>query len=496
MKKIILILIIISFSDFYSQTTKLKVSESAEFRDEKRSEGVLALHTTPSGKTGLIRASKKSFLVDVFDKNLNQTHTELIESSKKEYFFEYVTFGDEIKFITIEEPSKRERIVYCITYNIEKKSFNKKELFKANVEKGGLFTGRNKRSTNVVISPNGQYIAIATDNVKKNLNSYLVHVFDASTMNLVFKKSYQEHEDNYFEPNDVAVDNDGNAFTLGKLFTVGKSQKKDGEANYEFMLYKLSKNDTKNIKIKLEEGKHVASLRMVLVQNRLNILGFYSEERAGRIKGGCNFNIDTNSLTINNSKNTPLPKSVYEDLFSEAKAERLDDKKKEFKAYYVDYVIPDEKGNTFVLAEEFYVTQQYVMTGPNGAGYYQTIYHYDDILVLKFDVNGDIAWGRSIFKKANAPSYNAFFKDDQLHVLLNSGKNLKEKSDGRTKVKKGFLESTALYDINFKNNGEVSYDKIQDNKGNNFYHPYYGTYNAGKFILMSWGRNKQFMMLE
>jgi hypothetical protein len=275
MKKIILILIIISFSDFYSQTTKLKVSESAEFRDEKRSEGVLALHTTPSGKTGLIRASKKSFLVDVFDKNLNQTHTELIESSKKEYFFEYVTFGDEIKFITIEEPSKRERIVYCITYNIEKKSFNKKELFKANVEKGGLFTGRNKRSTNVVISPNGQYIAIATDNVKKNLNSYLVHVFDASTMNLVFKKSYQEHEDNYFEPNDVAVDNDGNAFTLGKLFTVGKSQKKDGEANYEFMLYKLSKNDTKNIKIKLEEGKHVASLRMVLVQNRLNILGFY-----------------------------------------------------------------------------------------------------------------------------------------------------------------------------------------------------------------------------
>lgn len=477
-------------------TTTLKVSESAEFRDKERSEGVLALHTTPSGKTGLIRGSRRNFLIDVFDSNLNQIHTQIVESTKKENFFEFVSFENEIKFITIDEPSKRERTVYCNTFDIEKKSFSKKELFKADVEKGGLFTGRNKRQSSIAISPNGQFIAIATDNVKKNLNSYMVHVFDSKTLTLIFKKSYQEHQDNYFIPNDIYVDNDGNAYTLGKLFIQGKSQKKDGEANYEFILNKLSKSEVKNIKIALDAGKHIASLRMNYHEGKLNILGFYSDEKAGRIKGGCNFSIDVNNLGVLNKKHTELPKQVYEDLFREAKAERLDKKKKELKAYYVDYVFPDSQGNVYLLAEEFYVTTTYVMTGPNGAGHYQTVYHYDDILVLKFDANGEISWGRSIFKKSTSPSYNAFLKNDELHVLLNSGKNLKEKDDGRTKVSRGFLQGTALYDIYFKKNGEVTYDKIQDNKGQNFYQPFWGTYNNNKFILMSFGRNKQFMILE
>ena len=66
----------------------------------------------------------------------------------------------------------------------------------------------------------------------------------------------------------------------------------------------------------------------------------------------------------------------------------------------------------------------------NGGGYWQTTYHYDDILIMKFDNNGKLDWSRSVFKKAQSPSYNAFIKNDELHVILNSGKNLNEKKDG------------------------------------------------------------------
>jgi hypothetical protein len=133
----------------------------------------------------------------------------------------------------------------------------------------------------------------------------------------------------------------------------------------------------------------------------------------------------------------------------------------------------------------------------NGGGYWTTTFHYDDILILKFDKTGAINWGRSIFKRANSPSYNAFLKNDQLHVLLNSGKNLTEKSDGRTKVSKGFFESTALYDFTYSVDGEVAYNKIQDNKGNNYYMPFYGTFNSDVFIMVSDGvRKKQFMILQ
>jgi hypothetical protein len=360
-----------------------------------------------------------------------------------------------------------------------------------------LFTGRNKRGTNVAISPNGKYIAIATDNIKKNLNSYKVHVFDSETLALVFEKSYQEDADNYFEPNDLFVDDNATVYPLGKLFLKGKSEKKEGDANYEFILNKISKDNYKSLKISLEEELFISSLAINYYENKLNLVGFYSNERAGNIKGGCNFEINTASLSVSSKKNTVLPKDVYDDLYGDAKAERHDKKKKELNSFYVDYIIRDNNGNTFLLAEEFYITTTYVATGMNGGGYWTTNYHYDDILILKFDKTGAINWGRSIFKRASSPSYNAFLKDDKLHVILNSGKNLTEKKDGRTKVSKGWFESSALYDFTYSVNGEVEYNKIQDNKGNNYYLPFYGTFNNDLFIMMSDGmRKKQFMLLE
>ena len=76
-------------------------------------------------------------------------------------------------------------------------------------------------------------------------------------------------------------------------------------------------------------------------------------------------------------------------------------------------------------------------------------------------------------------------------------KNLKEKKDGRTKVSKGWLESTALYDITYDISGKVAYNKIQDNRGNTYYSPYYGTFENDVFIMISYGlKKRQFMKLE
>uniref|UniRef100_UPI00404AFD5C hypothetical protein n=1 Tax=Flavobacterium sp. TaxID=239 RepID=UPI00404AFD5C len=498
MRKIICIILLLSINIVIPQaTSQLKVFESPEFKDEISVNGVLAIHTTNTGKTGLVRANKNNFLLDVFDDKLNKVFTKRIESSKNESFNGYVNYENEIKYITVLSPSKRERTVYCNVFNIENKTYFQKELFKANVEKGGLFTGRNKRGTNVSISPNGKYIAIATDNIKKNLNSYKIHVFDSETLNLMFEKTYQEDKDNYFEPNDLFVDDQANVFALGKLFINGKSTKKDGDANYDFILNKISKDNNQSIKVGLESDNFISSLAINYYENQLNLVGFYSNEKDGNIKGGCNFSINASVLSVTSKKNTELPKDVYHDLYGDAKAERHDKKKKELNSFYVDYIVRDKNGNTIILAEEFYITQNYVSTGMNGGGYMTTIYHYDDILILKFDKNGEINWGRSIFKRANVSSYNAFLKDDKLHVILNSGKNLTEKSDGRTKVSKGWFESSALYDFTYSTDGNVEYNKIQDNKENTYYLPFYGTYNLDTFIMMSdGGRRKQFIKLQ
>jgi uncharacterized protein YuzE len=142
-----------------------------------------------------------------------------------------------------------------------------------------------------------------------------------------------------------------------------------------------------------------------------------------------------------------------------------------------------------LLAEEFYITV-------NPFSFEETK-HYDDILIIKFNKEGEIVWGRSMHKADLMPSYNAFVKDDELHVLLNSGVRFWERNDGRILAQKGLLEYSALYDFVFDENGERSIRKIQDNKGNAYYLPYFGDFQKGKFIMINdKSRKRQFMTLE
>ncbi|QHI35843.1 hypothetical protein IMCC3317_11910 [Kordia antarctica] len=499
MKKTIILVVLCLFSyvsNGQEATTKLKITESAQFKDEVKVDGIDAMYTSPSGKTAIVRFGKKNILLDVFNSSLDKEFFKIIKNEKKEFYKGHLSFGDEIKVFTVYSPKKKERILYCHTFNIKNNTHTKTELFKANVKKrGGLFSGSNKRQTSFAISPNQQYIAIATDNIKKNSNSYFVHVFDAETLNLIYKQSYQDHKEDYFSHNDLIIKDDATVYSLGKLYKNGRSDKKNGEANYELVLHKVSQNGTSHASVKLED-LFVRSLVISHKNNELHLIGFYSEKNSSRLKGGCNFVLDEKSLAVKTKKITELPKQVYEDLYGYRRGNRKKKKSTELSNFYVDYTLEDTNGNTYILAEEFYVTSYYVGTAMNG-GYWETVYHYDDILILKFDANGKLSWGRSIFKRSGVPSYNAFLKNDELHVILNSGKNLLEKKDGRTKVSQGWFESSSLYDIVYSSTGDVSYDKIQDNRGKVYYMPYFGTFTDGKFITTTTRRKKkQFMKLE
>ncbi|MGC1473501.1 MAG: hypothetical protein WA775_12985 [Psychroserpens sp.] len=500
MKNLLLLCsLIVSTLSLAQSTTTLKVSESEEYKDKKKSEDVIAIYTSDASETAIVRNSKKDFLFDMFDANLNKTFSKVVESSKKETHVGDLFYDNQLKFFTVYAPKNDERVVYCHTLDLSAKSHKKTVIFETTVEKKQrLFGSRKNHNTSFALSPNGNYFAIATDNITKNKNAYTIRVFDAKTEALLYKTTYQEDEKRAFKHNDLYIDDSMNVFSLGKLYlnNHGKSNKKlNGDAAYEFVLNKVSKDKNTELIIDLED-EHIQSLSFSKTNDVLHLRGFYSELNVDRIKGGCDFVINTNTMSVVTKKAQALPKQVYSDLYGYRTADRKNKKKKELRNFDIDYVLTDDQGGTYLIAEEFYITQNYVQNGTMG-GYWQTVFHYDDILILKFRPNGDLEWGRSVFKRANVPSYNAFLKNDQLHIILNSGKNLTEKSDGRTKVSKGWFESSSLYDFEYSVNGEVSYNKIQDNSGNEFYLPFYGTYNNDKFIMMSSGRRKKtFMILE
>ncbi len=498
MKKVIFsFLFLISVFSFAQSKSNLKVKESAEFKDKVRSGAVLSIHTSQSGLTGIVRNSKKNLLFDVFNESLDRVKNILIPVDKKENFYGDLSFDNTMKVFTVFSPSKKERIVYCHEFNIIDGSHKKTKLFRIELEKNrSIFSGENKRETGFAMSPNGKYFVVSTDNIKKHSNSYTVHVYDSESLNLIYKVNYQENTDKFYEANDLSIDDNANIYALGKLYLEGRSQKKEGKANYDFVLNKISDSEVITQTINFSKEEHISSLIISNIKNQIRLLGFYSEERAGKIKGALIFNVDTANMQISQNKSFKLPEAVYKDLYNENKAKRKKNKGKELSSYYVDYVIDDNKGNTYLLAEEFFITTVYVSTGAGG-GYMQTVYHYNNVLVLKLNAANELEWARSIFKRDQVPSYNAFIKNDELHVILNSGKNLTEKEDGRVKVSKGLFESSSLYDIVFSDSGDVSYNKIQDNKGNTFYMPYFGVYNGERFITISRsGGKKQFLILE
>ena len=495
MKTILVFLSVFFVISIYSQNqTSLQVIESKPFHDSVEAPDVVAMQTNETGDTGVIRFNTRQMLFDVFNASLERISNAIIDIERKEEFRASLYFENQIKVITLYAPSSKERVVYCYTFNINSKSYTKKQLFQKTLESNtALFSGANKRQTNFAQSPNGKYLAMTTDNIKKKSNSYAIHLFDANTLEVVFEQSYQENIEKYFELNDLAVDNDANVFVLGKLFMEGRKNKIDKKANYEFVLNKVntSKIDVQSIALDQEQIK---SLTISFKNHKLHLLGFYSERNVNKIKGGCDFQVNPNTLVVENKQLSQLPIAVFEDIFGEDNAE--DKKDKELSNYFVDYTIEDANGNTYLLAEEFFVTSTYISNGQFG-GYTTTTPHYNNILILKLNASGTLEWGRSVFKKANTPSYNAFLKENQLHVILNSGKNLKDKEDGRVKVSKGIFESSALYDFAYSENGEVTYTKIQDNKGANFYQPAYGAYKNDQFIMINTrGSEKSLMILK
>lgn len=493
---ILLLCVHVSLISFAQTPTTLTVTESKAYKDPVRAGEILSIHTMKNGQTGIIRQAKKNLLLDIFDESLDKIFTKVVEHPKKESFVGEVFHDDEIKFFTVFSPKKRERILYCHVFNLKEKTHKKVKLFETTVEKArSLFFAQNKRQTSFVISPDGNYFAINTDNYKKNINSYTIRVFDAKSLKLVYKKSYQKYQDKYFEPNDLMIDNDATVYTLGKSFKNGKAERKKKEANYEFVLNKISADDISVLNIKLDT-EFIQSLVFSNIDDQLHLLGFYAEKKVGRVKGGCDFVVDRQNLSLVGKKKYELPKSVYDDIFNERASKRKKKKKKELPYFSIDYVLNDDDGNTFLIAEEFYITQAYVSNGQFG-GYWTTIFHYDNIMVLKFNSDGGLLWGRSIFKKETFPSYNAFIRNGELQIVLNSGKSLTQKDDGRTKMSKGWFESTALYNVVFSQDGEMTYQKIQDNKGNAYYLPFYGTFENETFIMPSTTkRKKRFMTLK
>ena len=482
-----------------AQSTYFNVTETEPFKDSRRGSSLEGAFTLANGAVVAIRLAKKELLVSSFDANYNLQSDVELNLERKESYLGASYSDDVVRVFTVQKVDKNTRDVYSHNYDVNSKKITKIKLYStvASRSKGSKnrALGPKKHDENFRGSPDGKYLAFAVDKINAKTNSYAIRVYDQE-LNLVYETSYYSEIERYFQFDDFIVTNDAEIISVGKLYKVGKRDRKKGKANYDYVIHKVSQSESTSASLELKDN-FINELRFAQTDDIIRLFGFYSERNSANMKGALSYNLEGANIQDISLKQAPFPESIYEDLFREAKAERLKEKEKEFSNYYLDYAYVDEEGNSYLLAEQFYVTQMTMSTGGMGGTTTSTQFHYDNILIIKFDSAGSILWGRAILKKDNLPSYNALVLGEQLHVFFNTGKDIVEKKDGRKKAKRNIFTSTALYDVVFDANGKDTFEIIQENRGKTVYRPYLGTYDYDKFILANLSKSKkQFLILS
>lgn len=76
-------------------------------------------------------------------------------------------------------------------------------------------------------------------------------------------------------------------------------------------------------------------------------------------------------------------------------------------------IIDLSDGSTLITGEIFYIT-----TTTDSKGNTRTTYHYNDIILTKINVDGEVEWMKKIPKKSTRDSYRQFISDDFIYITF------------------------------------------------------------------------------
>ena len=315
---------------------------------------------------------------------------------------------------------------------------------------------------------------------EKSQQEFSLAVYDSDFNELWSKAAKLPYAKKNFNVEEYQVDNRGNVFLLGIIYTEGSSRlERRGKATYTYDLVAYMRDSTLDVaeyKIALKD-RFVSDLTFRPADDGdLVFAGFFSEKGAKGIKGSCFFKInpktkdmtsistrtfDFDFMTANLSdKNKLRAKAAAEHNDKSNEAELFD--------YSLDKLIMRSDGGVILIAEQYILDEHYYNNNPYGSSwgspyslyspyyspYYSPFYdpynrynqrrqdyyfNYNDIIVVNIQPDGEIAWSARIPKRQVSvndggvnSSYAMSIVADKLYFVYNENpKNLDPK---RTKL--------------------------------------------------------------
>jgi hypothetical protein len=390
--------------------------------------------------------------------------------------------NEKFRVFTEHKENNVKRGVNYYLYDLNSRKIDRHDLFTAEV-----FDGYNARNIekerfinkwlNIELkkSEDSGNICFIVENSERKKNGYGIRVFDEE-LNELFRKEhvFEDYERKFL--NDFLIMDKNQVFTICKVVKQGVIAGNTGDQFYEFILSSISEDKIETETLDINDNR-IDELKMFRKKRTLNLVGFYSEDSSKKMKGITSFGFDPEDISSFNVKEYPFTTSMFQDLYRDGKAERMNKKEKELTDYVIDYYLEDSSGNNYLCAEQFYIT------GNTSS----TEYHFDNIIITKFDSNGELVWSRALLKRNYAPNYKPVLIEDEFYIFLNNSSKLIEKSDGRKYLGENLsnlFSKQALYAIHFSaNEGDMHFDQLMENRGFNSFKTYLGEFSNGKFIV-------------
>jgi hypothetical protein len=295
--------------------------------------------------------------------------------------------------------------------------------------------------------------------------NYGIKIFD-NTFSLLWENKFElPFRDPLYAVNNAKIDNQGSVFLSGKVFDKTEpTEKKKKDIAYQFHLFAFSQNQAEPTEYIIDSKSNFLNEFSFYLNDKNEIVcyGFYTEKLNEPLSDGTFYaKIDAKTKKVLNEKMI----SFYDYYVSKGEYSGKDTRKLNFK---YKQLVQNPDGSSTLVAEQVFTILEFVSSSQSSAVSTVTTNYYNNIMVLKFDKEGNLIWLKTIPKgqRTGDPagtymSYAFFNKNNNIYLFFNEATFIQEEEIKQSGIKVyrsteqlGFLNAYAI-----NNDGVISYKK-------------------------------------
>ncbi|MEM9917035.1 MAG: hypothetical protein AAF990_03000 [Bacteroidota bacterium] len=381
-------------------------------------------------QTGLTASNTQKIFIESYDKRMKLKKANEIPLKYKNKNLELedvLMIGGKI-FLLSSYNNQAKRKNYLFAQEVSLKSLQ----LRKNLVKIGEIDTRNKVKEGYFdnhISRDSSKILIYNElpYQKKQPERFALRVFDKEFNEIWSRDITLPYNDEIFNVEEYRVDNEGNVYLLGVVYSERGRVRRKGRPTYQYTIlaYTRDGNEAEEYRINLEE-KFITDLTFrVADDGNLICSGFYSDIGNYSIKGTYFFRLNAETKEVFNKNLKQFDFDFLTVNLSDRKRERLKNAEDAGKAkrqtelyqYSLDHLILRSDGGALLIAEQYFVEEQTFRDYFYGNFTVNYYYNYNDIIVVNIRPNGEIEWATHIPKRQVTTNDGGYFSSYAMSIV-------------------------------------------------------------------------------